>query len=127
MLRFGSRVSPSQYTSLDMSQRELDNAISILSNYVQRECFSVLIDALKKEKSVPKPFRKLSPFLDKRGSIRVGGRLLSSQLKFDSKHPLLLPSRHILTDRVIADTHHCNLHPGYKTLSYLLLQRFWIL
>lgn len=127
ILRFGCRIVPVQYHSLETSQRELDNALNVLVVHVQKECFPELIDALKKGKRVPNPYRKLSPFLDDRDSVRVGGRLMLSQLEFDSKHPLLLPSRHLLTDRIIEDTHFRNLHPGYKTLSYLLLQQFWIL
>ncbi|GFS99327.1 DUF5641 domain-containing protein [Trichonephila clavipes] len=35
----------------------------------------------------------LSPFLDDKGIIRVGGRLKHSRLPYSSKHPILLPAK----------------------------------
>ncbi|GFV60850.1 integrase catalytic domain-containing protein [Trichonephila clavipes] len=39
----------------------------------------------------------LSPFLDDKGIIRVGGRLKYSRLPYSSKHPILLPAKKINT------------------------------
>ena len=33
--------------------------------------------------------RRLTPFLDESGTIRIGGRLLNSKLDFGAKHPIL--------------------------------------
>ncbi|GFY24196.1 DUF5641 domain-containing protein [Trichonephila clavipes] len=38
----------------------------------------------------------LSPFLDDKGIIRVGGRLKHSRLPYSSKHPILLPAKNDL-------------------------------
>ncbi|GFT72128.1 DUF5641 domain-containing protein [Trichonephila clavipes] len=43
----------------------------------------------------------LSPFLDDKGIIRVGGRLKHSRLPYSSKHPILLPAKTILNSRPI--------------------------
>lgn len=101
ILRFGFRMTPIQYHSLDTCQSELNNALIVLVVYVQQECFPDIFKALKKGKRIPKPYCKLSPFLDNRGSIRVGGRLMLS------KYPVLLPSRHLLT-------FYCNIFGFYR-------------
>jgi hypothetical protein len=69
----------------------------------------------------------LSPFLDEDEIIRVGGRLSNSRLCFNEKHPALLPRSHRFTRLLIEHTHKVHLHPGLKTLHFLLLQNFWIL
>ncbi|XP_064642864.1 uncharacterized protein LOC135497084 [Lineus longissimus] len=47
----------------------------------------------------------LSPFLDDQGLLRVGGRLGRSNLPYDAKHPLILPSQHPLTETLIQHYH----------------------
>lgn len=128
ILRFGSPDVRSYHSRpLIPIRSELQAAMIVLCRYVQSTIFESTITALKKGRSIPKPLRRLAPFLDDQGCLRVGGRLTQSQLSFDAKHPLLLPSRHPLTDRIVAHVHQANLHPGHKTLAYLLLQQFWIL
>lgn len=128
MLRFGSRTASCQHPSFDTSQLEWDNALIILVVYVQHQCFISKVNwCFKDRQACFETFCKLSPFLDNRSSVRVGGCLMLSQLEFEFKHPLLLPIRHLLKERIIEAIHYRNLHPGYKTLSCLLLEQFWIL
>ncbi|XP_058808897.1 uncharacterized protein LOC131674316 [Phymastichus coffea] len=47
------------------------------------------------------PFDKLCPFIGTDKLIRVGGRLNKSQLPYDQKHPILLPSNHHVTQLII--------------------------
>ncbi|KAG5314515.1 YMD3 protein, partial [Pseudoatta argentina] len=47
----------------------------------------------------------LSPFLDKSGLMRVGGRLKNSNFAFNACHPILLPCKHILTQHYRTRTH----------------------
>lgn len=129
ILRFIQRTKTTQpsLTLLELSNVNSKNALLVLTKSVQIVKFSDVVDRLHKRQPIPKPFRKLGLFLDEKQLIRVGGRLKHSQLEFEVKHPLLLPSNHPLTDLVIRDTHERHLHPGYNTLLYLLLQQFWIL
>ena len=46
---------------------------------------------------------KLRPFLDDEGMLRVGGRLQYPTLEYQSKHQLLLPSKHHVTKLLIMD------------------------
>ncbi|XP_011858514.1 PREDICTED: uncharacterized protein LOC105556056 [Vollenhovia emeryi] len=69
----------------------------------------------------------VNPFLDDDGLIRVGGRLQRSNLTFNQKHPILLPSRHRLTDNIIREVHEAHHHTGIQTTLSIIRQRFWLL
>lgn len=110
-----------------LTPAEIENSLRIIVKHVQRDVFSDIYLKIEKNSLLSKPFRKLAPFVDSDGLLRVGGRLRKSQFSYDVKHPILLPKSHRITELIIEWTHHTNLHPGLKTLHYLLLQQFWIL
>ncbi|XP_071580243.1 uncharacterized protein [Temnothorax nylanderi] len=73
------------------------------------------------------PMAKLTPFLDRDGLLRVGGRLHYADLSMESKHPIILPRRSPLTTLIIDDAHSRTLHGGTQvTLSYIR-QTYWII
>ena len=57
------------------------------------------------------PLRALSPFIDKQGLIRVGGRLSKSHLSFSQVHPVILSSKSYVTQLMFNHKHmslgHC--------------------
>lgn len=67
-----------------------------------------------------------NPFLDKDGILLVGGRLKDANIPFSQKHPILLPSRHYITDLLIREIHEFNRHAGHQTALFTLRQRFWL-
>ncbi|XP_043498687.1 uncharacterized protein LOC122521991 [Polistes fuscatus] len=69
----------------------------------------------------------LNPIIDETGLIRVGGRLRNANLPFQEKCPILLPSRHDVTDLLIRKFHEQNFHAGIQTTLYAMRQRFWTL
>ncbi|XP_063981499.1 uncharacterized protein LOC135164772 [Diachasmimorpha longicaudata] len=73
------------------------------------------------------PFDQLHPFIDDKGILRVGGRLTQSELPFNRKHPILLPSKHLVTDMLIRRVHQSNYHAGIQTTLYILRSKYWIL
>ena len=77
-----------------------------LSNKLSEE-FSVELEALNKGKTLPNnsDLLPLTPFLDSNGLLRVGGRLVGSQLACTAKHQLILPARYDVTRLVVADKH----------------------
>ncbi|GFX12791.1 hypothetical protein TNCV_3437651 [Trichonephila clavipes] len=72
------------------------------------------IRSIKKQISLPpkSPLRSLHPFIDEHGLVRVGGRLQNSQLPFNSKHPIILPSQHSISELLIKEQHIAHLHAG---------------
>ncbi|XP_050302472.1 uncharacterized protein LOC126740480 [Anthonomus grandis grandis] len=113
--------------SQSLSADEIYQATCIIVKSVQDKVFVEEIKCLKTNLATPKPFRKLAPFLDSHGVVRVGGRLRHSDLPFDAKHPMLLPRDHRLTSLIIEMFHKDHGHPGPRLLQYLLRQQFWIL
>lgn len=121
---------PSSKNTSSISSSEIKDVLHFLVKHVQERTFASELRYLSKDKSsrsLSKPMRKLSPFLDEHGLIRVGGRLSKGDLAYDVKHPLLLPRDHRLTTLIIESYHQRFMHPGLQTLQNLLAQEFWIL
>jgi len=115
-----------------ITSNDLDVARDDLCRFVQFTCFSFLLDFLAGN-SVSKDYRtelnslkKLSPFLDDKGLIRVGGRLQRSSLAYDVKHPILLPKRHHLVKLVVFHYHELSRHSGYTYTLAQIRSIFWI-
>ncbi|KFD60962.1 hypothetical protein M514_26860 [Trichuris suis] len=103
------------------------NFLAILKR-VQSECSPKELADLKAGRPLKGTSVLLSftPFLDKDGLIRVGGRLGRAALPYDNRHPILLPARHPLS-RKIAEEFHCRLnYSGTDTVLSAIRQHFWI-
>ena len=77
------------------------------------------------------PWRRLNPIMID-DVIRVGGRLREAPVEFGLKHPMILPSRHHITNLVIRYFHEGTPHcpGGQMGMNYVLAQireEFWIL
>jgi len=57
--------------------------------------------------------------------MRVGGKLKNSNLAFNACHPILLPRKHILTQRIIERERTRNLHADLQATMAFVRQRFW--
>lgn len=95
---------------------------------IQNKYFRNEITHLRKTGRAPNNSRLkyLQPFLDD-DIIRVGGRLKNSDIKFDQKHPIILPSEHRIAQLIIEYTHKKNFHSGPELTLALLRQEYWIL
>ncbi|GFU73232.1 histone-lysine N-methyltransferase SETMAR [Trichonephila clavipes] len=71
--------------------------------WVEGIYFQEEIQSIKKQVSLPpkSPLRSLHPFRDEHGLVRVGGRLQNSQIRFNSKHPVILPSQDTISELLI--------------------------
>lgn len=58
------------------------------------------------------PIRRLDPFIDENGILRIGGRIRHADLPFYEKHPLILPKKGHITELVIRHHHAKNHHQG---------------
>ena len=70
--------------------------------------------------------KQFNLFLDEQSVIRCKGRLDNSELDGACKTPILLPSRHRLTELIIQDCHERVLHSGLSTTLATTRERFWI-
>ncbi|XP_074033910.1 uncharacterized protein [Leptinotarsa decemlineata] len=109
-----------------ISSKDLHIAELVLIKLVQIKHFDFEIQMLKSNRSGSSRLIKLHPFLQD-GLLRVGGRLANSNLNFCQKHPLILPAKDILTEKLIDFHHKINLHTGAHLLEAILRQNYWIL
>ncbi|XP_039309666.1 uncharacterized protein LOC120358695 [Solenopsis invicta] len=121
------RFLPNNKHTGSLCSSEIDEAETRILRIMQADRFCSEIKELKSGCSVSKGrIANLNPFLDDRGLIRVGGRLQRADLSFSRKHPILIHSRHKLTDRIIRETHEVHHHAGIQTTLYTLRQKYWL-
>ncbi|GFU95142.1 DUF5641 domain-containing protein [Trichonephila clavipes] len=78
-----------------LTSDEMEEAEIYLMKQVQLSSFYTEIRAMQNGYDICNKSKilNLSPFLDDKGIIRVGGRLKHSRLPYSSKHPILLPAK----------------------------------
>ncbi|XP_028046904.1 uncharacterized protein LOC105828223 [Monomorium pharaonis] len=110
-----------------LSTQELTEAETRILKAIQETSFKDDIDRISRSENVKgSRLAALNPILDELGLLRVGGRLRNADIPISQKHPILLPSRHHITDLIIRQTHKKNFHSGIQTTLYAIRQRFWI-
>ncbi|XP_055918591.1 uncharacterized protein LOC129950692 [Eupeodes corollae] len=112
----------STLNNLWLSPSDINSAKIAVLRLSQRASFSNEIDCLIRNKPVPaksKIFR-MNPFIDEDGVLHVGGRLSNAELPFNQKYPVILHTKHRLTDLIVLDCHMRNLHAGIRQMTYLL-------
>ena len=71
---------------------------------------------------------KLDPFLDGDQLLRVGGRLRKGHLQDMEKHPIILPKKEAIVERIIAHYHEEIAHLGRtSTLGEIRTQGYWVI
>lgn len=110
-----------------LSVNELEQSRLTLVRLVQQHFFVRDISDLNASGSVNKnsPIRKLNPFIDNSGIVRVGGRLGRAALPYAVKYPILLPSRHNFTQLIISHEHERHFHAGAQATLSAIRQNYW--
>ncbi|XP_045032123.1 uncharacterized protein LOC116920515 [Daphnia magna] len=95
----------------------------------QLEKYSEEIEALKNKRplKLSSMLITLSPFLDEKGILRVGGRLNYASLSFDIKHPKILAHDHPLTRLIVMREHDLLFHPSPERLLSSIRSQYWII
>ncbi|XP_076661131.1 uncharacterized protein LOC143365016 [Halictus rubicundus] len=121
------RFRPTNRKTGSISIQELERANEIIIKSTQTNAFSEEIAALKSKAGLnPKSkLLSLNPFIDEQGILRVGGRLQYSDLEYNTKHPILLPKSHHITDLIIRDIHIRNCYSGLTSTLYNVRQKYW--
>ncbi|XP_052895602.1 uncharacterized protein LOC128302790 [Anopheles moucheti] len=105
-MRFGTAMkSKRKQLSTSLSTEEILNAEIRISRLAQVEVFSEEIKQLRKGDRVPgkSPLSTLATYLDDHGLVRVKGRLDNSSLSDWTKHPIVIPKTHQLSELIIVD------------------------
>lgn len=110
----------------NINAEALSTAEQFVVKILQKKFFSDDIENIKKNVICSPMLRKLCPFLDDDGILRVGGRISNSNLSYSQQHPILL-SKNWAVGLIIDYLHQRNFHTGPHLLLALLRQRFWVL
>ncbi|XP_058828052.1 uncharacterized protein LOC131687963 [Topomyia yanbarensis] len=130
-MRSKTRTHPSVTTDLlpgkCLSAKQISDAQSHLVQLAQADAFHDELKDLKRGNTVSKhsSVRLLSPFIDQRGTLRVGGRLRLSDESFHAKHPALLPSYHPFTRLLLTSYHLKLLHGGGQLTLATVREEYW--
>ncbi|XP_073966911.1 uncharacterized protein [Choristoneura fumiferana] len=122
---------PSNKLKGPISIKELKEATNKIVMLLQKEEFSKEFQILTSDvdrndcKFTVNQIKYLNIFKDENDCLRVGGRLKHAALHRDHKYPLLLPSKHHVTDLIILQEHERLLHAGIETTLSNLRSRFW--
>ncbi|XP_073435740.1 uncharacterized protein [Dendrobates tinctorius] len=107
---------------------ELSQTQDFIIQCVQREAYAQEFECLMNQRCVSKDshLRRLDPFLDKNGSLRVGGRISNARIESNQSYPLILPSNHIAS-LLVQHYHEQVKHQGRLfTEGALRTAGFWI-
>lgn len=119
-----STVSPAilEEKILHLLLSDVEEAERRIVKNVQNQTFSEELSRPNLSKS---PLAKLKPFVND-GVFRVGGRLHRAGLKYNAKHPMLLPGKHRVTEVIVLQYHFANGHLAPYQLLAEARQRFYI-
>ncbi|XP_055604271.1 uncharacterized protein LOC129752524 [Uranotaenia lowii] len=136
MLHWRNIVRHRNKTAEGLTQEDFQSAERTIWNMVQRETYPdemiLLGEAEIPEKSCRKieknsPIRKLTPFLDKWGVLRMQSRIeLSPCVPYDMKYPIILPKTHRVTQLLVDWYHRKYAHGNSETIVNEIRQRFHI-
>lgn len=107
---------------------ELNEVEERFIRYHQSLAYETEIEDLKKKETIKKrsSLISLTPFLDKKGLLRVGGRLSKANIPEDTKHPIIIPGKQHITKLLIQEAHTRTLHGGLlQTMTYIR-SKYWI-
>lgn len=110
-----------------LSVQELKDSLNLITRKAQLEMFPEEYAILKAGKALPNKNRliSLTPFLDTNHIMRVGGRLDNSPYSYDTKHPIILCSKHHLTKIIFRHFHIKCLHAPPRLLLGTIKQSYW--
>ncbi|GFT82495.1 integrase catalytic domain-containing protein, partial [Nephila pilipes] len=120
--------NPLQRTTGNLTVPELSAALICLVRSVQFVYFLKDIQCIMKggKLSNSSKLLNLSPFLDEKNVLRVGGRLQHSELPLNHKHPMLIPNNCNICELIIDHYHVFYLHTGVEATLANLRTQFWI-
>lgn len=128
-LRFTNNCREKRPNGDPIAAHEYRKATYAIAHAVQNECFADEIKLLQRKGQLKSDNRmnKLNPFVDEKGLIRVGGRIMNSALKYDAKHQIILPYDYFVTDLIIKKVHMESMHGGPMLTESLIRQNYWII
>ena len=92
----------SHVTTTELARAEVE-----VIKYAQNQVYQSEISSLTNHNVVPtsSPLRKLNPVLNSNGLLVVGGRLKHARVHYESRHPMILPPTHRVSQMIAEECH----------------------
>lgn len=113
-----------------LSTNEVDESLMFIIASIHSVVFAPELSALENHQTVPDKSKLLSlnPMIDENYRLlRMKGRLRQSNICYNEKYPIILPSSHHFTYLAIEHSHHQTLHGGNQLTLTHLRHKFWIM
>lgn len=122
------RKQPNSTSNFPLTPAELEESRIFWIREVQKAWLLEEIRILGKGGVLPRSnsLVRLTPFLDRQGLLRVGGRLHFANIDPEAKHPPILPRSSSLTKLIIKEAHETTLHGGTQVTLGYIRQKHWI-
>lgn len=111
-----------------LGPNDIRSAREFLIRRAQADVFYEELHDLRAGKplAVDSAIARLNPFLDQRGLICVGGRLRHADIPIETRHPVLLPTKHRVTKLIILSIHLVDVHPTAEQLHHAIRRTYWV-
>lgn len=131
ILRFYNNVKQKSKVSREngfLKTSELQRALQLLIKQTQAVCFQEEIRCLTQGMRVPNQssIAKLSPFLDEKNILRVGGRLSNASIPYNTKHPILLSKQNPLSFLLFSEAHMKTFHGSLQLMQSYVSRAYWV-
>ncbi|XP_053690825.1 uncharacterized protein LOC128739367 [Sabethes cyaneus] len=124
------RLRGEQPEILHLTQEELKKAKNSLMRMVQWEVYPEEMIALstgRTELAKSSSLFKKSPAVDEFGVLRIDGRIgAAPHTQFDTRYPVILPRKHLVTELIVDDYHRALRHANSETVVNEIRQHFHI-
>lgn len=128
ILRFLNNCNAQQHTSTGpLTLEELSSSLKRLIQFEQHKFLKNDLQSLQADPLVRNKSKlvSLKPCLKSDGLICVGGRIHNSQMTYQHKHPIVLPSESHLTQLIITNEHIRQMHAGPLALLAAIRRQYW--
>ena len=102
----------------------------VIIKEMQAEAFPEVLEYLKtkghRKRDLPGILTRMNLYIDKRGILRVGSKMLRFQERKEYV-PILLPQDHHVTKLIVWKAHRVRCHNGVRAVLSELQPQFWII
>jgi hypothetical protein len=111
-----------------LSTKEFQTARCFFLRRIQSNVYQREIEDIQTGRPIDKGWQliKLSPYLDHRVLLCVGGRIDKAPLPIDTRHPIILPRTERVTELILFLLHHQRDHISAEQLHHEARKEFWI-
>nr|XP_031836774.1 uncharacterized protein LOC116428801 [Nomia melanderi] len=116
ILRFYNNCKSRNRVAGELTSLVISNAHVHLVKLIEEQEFAQELRDLKEGKEISKRSKllNLTPFIDEKGLIRVGGRLKHASIRYTYKHPILLPRNNHVTELIVRHEDLKHWHAGIQ-------------